>query len=50
MEGQWSNDGKKADGMKGQARKDGQTDNSKITFPYQKKGQNGNKIDGMKAG
>ena len=37
-------DAEKADGMKGQARKDGQTANSKLTFTWEKKGQNGNKI------
>ena len=43
-------DAEKADGMKGQARKDGQTANSKIKFTQEKKGQNGNKISIIKAG
>ena len=43
-------DGKKADGMKGQVRPDGQTYNSKIKFAQQKRGQNGNKISFITAG
>ena len=50
MQRRRSKDGKKADGMKGQARPDGQTYNSKIKFAQQKRGQHGNKIGVIKAG